>query len=184
MLRERLDILRPILNRARSLEGAVAWGTVLGLLALTGLMALHPHTAGPRQPIPFSHYRHAGIRQISCFFCHDGADRSRTAGMPPIAKCLLCHNRIAPHFAPLSKLHASWESGKPVEWVRVYRLADFVYFNHEAHLQKGIDCGKCHGDVKRMNRLVLNQRLTMAFCVDCHKQPEYKASVDCYRCHR
>jgi predicted CXXCH cytochrome family protein len=184
MLGNRLDILRSVLSRARSLQAAVAWGLGLGLLAVVGLRALYPYPAGPRQPIPFSHYRHAGIRGISCLFCHDGADRSQTAGMPPIAKCLLCHNRIAPHFAPLRKLHEAAASGRPVQWVRVYRLADFVYFNHEAHLIKSIDCAQCHGDVKAMNRLVLNQRLTMGFCVNCHRRPEYNASVDCYRCHR
>jgi hypothetical protein len=184
MRSERLDILRRVLGRVTSLQGAVLWGLGVGAALVMGALAVRPYASGPRQPIPFSHLRHAGVRQISCLFCHDGADRSPNAGMPPIAKCLLCHNRIAPHFGPLRQLHKSWESGKPVEWVRVYRLADYVHFNHEAHLLKGIDCGQCHGDVKKMNRIVLNQRLTMGFCVDCHRRPEYKASVDCYRCHR
>jgi len=184
MQRDPLDILRPLLSRATSLQGAVVWGLGVGVLLVIGALALRPYAAGPRQPIPFSHLRHAGTRQISCLFCHDGADRGPTAGTPPIAKCLLCHNRIAPHFGPLAKLHRAAETGRPVEWARVYRLAEFVFFNHEAHLLKGVDCGQCHGDVKRMNRIVPNQRLTMGFCVDCHRRPEYQASVDCYRCHR
>jgi predicted CXXCH cytochrome family protein len=66
----------------------------------------------------------------------------------------------------------------------VYKVSDFAYFNHEPHLRKGVDCGVCHGDVKSMDRIILNQTLTMGFCVDCHRKPEYKATVDCWACHR
>ena len=182
MLKDRLDILRPILSRVMSLQAAVAWGLGLGVLALTGLLALHPYTAGPRQPIPFSHYRHAGIRQISCFFCHDGADRSPTAGMPAIAKCLLCHSRIIPDHPEIRKLRAAYESGQAVEWVRVNTLPRFVYFVHEAHLRVGFDCGRCHGDVAGMDRVQLVHSLKMGFCVQCHRDESF--SHDCTICHR
>jgi hypothetical protein len=157
---------------------------VVAAVAVIGFFALRPYRAGPKQPIPFSHYRHAGIRGISCYFCHTGADRSPVAGLPSVQKCLLCHNVIAPHFTPISKLHEAYETAVPMRWKRVYRLPDFAHFNHEAHLAKGVDCGECHGDVKAMNRIVPHERLTMGFCVDCHRRPEYQASVDCWVCHR
>jgi predicted CXXCH cytochrome family protein len=177
-------ILTAVLSRGRRLAAAALWlAAAAGLAAFAGwAMRLYP--TGPRQPVPFSHLRHAGIRDVSCYFCHDGADRSPVAGMPALDKCLLCHNRVAPQFGPVRQLHEAYDSGRPVAWVRVYRLPEYAHFNHEAHILKRIDCGQCHGNVKAMNRIVLNQRLKMAWCVDCHKRPEYKASVDCWTCHR
>ena len=162
----------------------LVWILVIGLIATGGVWALRPHAVGPRQPIPFSHYRHAGIREISCYFCHTGADRSPVAGVPELEKCLLCHEVIANRFDPIAKLHEARERNEPIEWVRVYDLPDHAYFNHEAHILKGIDCAECHGDVKSMDRIILNQKLTMGFCVDCHRKPEHEASVDCWTCHR
>jgi hypothetical protein len=173
--------LGPFLARAVSV---VWWLIVLGgCLALT-LFALRPYRVGPSQPIPFSHRVHAGDKQISCLFCHDGADRSPDAGMPAVGKCLLCHNVIIPDFAPIQRLHGYYDRGRPVPWVRVYRLNDFVFFNHEMHVRRNVDCGHCHGNVKGMDRIILNEKLEMGFCVDCHRRPEYKASVDCWVCHR
>lgn len=172
------------LRPARRLGPVAGWAVLLGGLGVIGLLALFPHRTGPAQPLPFSHHRHAGIRGISCYFCHDSADQSPVAGMPALGKCLLCHDRIVPYFRPISQLHAAYQAGRPINWVRVYRLPDFVHFNHAAHLRRDVDCGQCHGDVKHMDRIVLNERLVMGFCVDCHRRPEYRASVDCWFCHR
>jgi Cytochrome c7 and related cytochrome c len=174
----------PWLDWIRRAGAPAGWGVLLGAAALVAVWALRPYPVGPEQPLPFSHRRHAGVRGISCYFCHPGADRSPVAGVPEIGRCLLCHNRVIPYFTPIRKLHESYQTGKPIEWVRVYRLADFVHFNHAAHLRKNVDCGRCHGDVKNMDRIILNQRLIMGFCVDCHRRPEFKASVDCWFCHR
>jgi hypothetical protein len=166
------------------LGGKLAWGAVaLAALALAAV-AVRPQAVGPEQPIPFSHLVHAGYKQISCLFCHDSADRSPDAGMPEVAKCLLCHDRIIPDFPPIKKLRAYYDSRTPIPWVRVYKLSDFVFFNHEMHIRKNIDCGQCHGEVKDMDRIMLNQDLVMGWCVDCHRKPENKASVDCWLCHR
>jgi len=158
---------------------------VVGLIGAVSLLALRPYrNTGPAQPIPFSHGHHADDMGISCFFCHDGADRSQVAGMPSVDKCLLCHDVLLRDFPPLRPLHEHAQAGTPVPWARVYRLPDYVFFNHQQHVLEGIDCGHCHGDVKGMERIALNQPIDMGFCVDCHRLPEHNVSVDCWLCHR
>ena len=173
------------LSRAVAFVRRWLWpAAIVAALGVMGTFALHPYPVGPKQPLPFSHRIHAGLKQISCVFCHDGVDRSSNAGLPEVGKCLLCHNVIIPNFEPIQKLHTYYETNSPIPWQRVYPLPDFVFFNHQMHIRRGVDCGHCHGDVKSMDRIQLNQTLTMGFCVDCHRKPEYNASVDCYTCHR
>ena len=49
---------------------------------------------GPEQPIPFSHNVHNGIKQIQCQYCHPYVGYSNHPGVPPVEKCLHCHNYI------------------------------------------------------------------------------------------
>ncbi|MFB3881552.1 MAG: cytochrome c3 family protein [Armatimonadota bacterium] len=143
--------------------------------------AAYPYPVGPEQPLPFSHRIHAGVREINCFFCHSGADRSPVAGIPEVRKCLLCHNVIAAEFPPIKQLHGYYNRREPVPWVRVYQLPQYVHFNHEMHLAKGVDCRECHGDVKAMDRVSVAYTVDMGFCVDCHRKNG--AKVDCTACH-
>jgi len=154
------------------------------LIAALGWIAYrvaYPYSVGPEQPLPFSHRIHAGVRGVSCLFCHSGADRSPVAGIPEVHKCLLCHNVIAPQFAPIQQLHDYYNRAEPVPWVRVYRLPQYVHFNHEMHLARGVDCRECHGDVKGMDRIAVAYTVDMGFCVDCHRS--HGAKVDCTACH-
>lgn len=48
----------------------------------------------PDQPIKFSHEVHAGIQGINCQYCHDGARRSKHAGIPAANTCMNCHKAI------------------------------------------------------------------------------------------
>ena len=48
----------------------------------------------PRQPIFYSHKVHAGINQISCLYCHAGAEKSRQAMIPSSNICMNCHKQI------------------------------------------------------------------------------------------
>ena len=147
-------------------------------VSVYGFNALNP---GPRQPIPFSHRIHAGTKDLSCFFCHNSALRSSNAGMPPVEKCLLCHNVIASNWEPIARIRKYYDRGESIPWVRVNRVPDFVRFSHQAHLAAKIDCGHCHGNVKAMDRITPSPNLKMGFCVHCHKSR--KATVDCYTCH-
>ena len=173
------------IEKKRSRRGWL-WGTGSAVIAAALLIffmrtTLYPYSVGPKQPLPFSHRIHAGVRQISCLFCHDSADRSPNAGMPALEKCLLCHNVIAAKFDPIRKLHQYYDDKRPVRWVRVYQLPDYVHFTHEMHLAAGIDCSKCHGDVKGMDRIAAWEPIYMGFCIDCHRKNG--ATVDCLYCH-
>jgi hypothetical protein len=147
-----------------------------------GYYLYYPTVAGPQQPIPFSHRFHAGEKQISCLMCHTGAVDTPRAGLPPLETCMLCHKRIITTYPQIKELREHYEAGQPIEWVRVNHLPEFVYFNHEAHIRRGVDCSKCHGDVSAMDRVVPSPELLMGFCVQCHR--DENVSHDCLVCHR
>jgi hypothetical protein len=137
---------------------------------------------GPVQPIYFSHRVHAGVKEISCRFCHPFVDRSRNAGMPPVGQCFFCHTYIIPQHPQIVKERWHYDTKTPVPWVRIYFVPDYVKFNHQPHIRKGIDCVACHGEVKKADRLVPVD-FKMGFCVKCHK--ERNAPLDCWlSCHR
>ena len=174
------------MEREGGSRGATAARLILGAaiaagLTWLGLALVFPYRVGPRQPIPFSHRIHAGVREISCVFCHDGVDRSPVAGMPEVSKCLLCHRVVLRDFAPIRDLRGFYDRREPIPWARVYRLMDYEHFNHEMHLAHGLDCRECHGDVKAMDRITPPYVVDMGFCVNCHRK--HQATVDCTICH-
>jgi hypothetical protein len=164
-------------------------GAILALglaLLLAGVFAAYylyyPSRLGPEQPISFSHRFHVTEKRLSCLFCHEGAARTDRAGVPPLETCMLCHSRIIITHPQIVKLREHYEQGRPIAWARVNDVPEFVYFSHEAHVRKGIDCGRCHGDVAAMDRLAPAPELLMGFCVQCHR--DNQASHDCLTCHR
>jgi len=151
----------------------------------------------PDQPISFSHKIHAGENEINCKYCHYGAERSRHAGIPAASVCLNCHSNIKKDSSEIQKIVKAIEEKKPIEWVKVNRLADFVYFNHEQHVGVAdIKCQTCHGPVEKMTRMRQDKNLTMGWCIDCHRTSDVvihgtmktqKVSegggLDCAKCH-
>lgn len=125
----------------------------------------------PVQPIAFSHQLHAGQMGIDCRYCHYNVERSRHAGVPPTETCLNCHKLVKTDSPEIKKLVAYHEKGLPVPWVRVHKLPDFVYFDHSAHVNKGVSCVECHGRVDRMNEVRVEKPLSMSWCLDCHRNP-------------
>jgi len=163
----------------------VALGCAAGLLTLVMVLLYYfyyPLAAGTEQPIPFSHHVHAGVKQIGCLVCHPGAAEGPRAGVPPLQTCMLCHDRVITHFPPIADLRRHFAEGMPVAWVRVNALPEFVYFDHQMHVLRGVDCSRCHGDVKEMDRIKLPQTINMGFCMTCHR--EYKVPHTCFTCHR
>jgi hypothetical protein len=163
----------------------VALGSAAGLLTVAMALLyflLYPSALGKEQPIPFSHRLHAGVKVISCLFCHPGAALGPRAGVPPLQTCMLCHDHIIIHYPEVAEERKLFAEGRPVEWVRVNDLPEFVYFDHQMHLMRGIDCGKCHGDVRAMDRIKQPQEFTMGFCIQCHR--DNSAPTGCYGCHR
>lgn len=128
----------------------------------------------PLQPVAFSHYLHAGQLGIDCRYCHTYVDRSEHSNIPSSNTCMNCHNQVLPDSPALAPVRDSYESGLPVPWVKVHNTPDYVYFNHAVHVNRGISCVDCHGQVDEMDVVYQSQPLTMRFCLDCHRKPEDK----------
>ena len=140
----------------------------------------------PAQPIKFSHYVHAGQNKTDCNYCHYTAKISKTAGIPSGSICYNCHflvrNGTRSGATEIAKILAHLDEKKPVEWVRIYKLPDFVFFSHEQHVSVGqINCEACHGNVKEMNRLYQVPDLSMGWCIDCHKTRKVNISNGYYQ---
>jgi len=123
------------------------------------------------QPVPFSHKHHVGDDGIDCRYCHQSVEQSAFAGIPALSTCMTCHSQLYTHQKVLAPLLAAFESGVPLHWQRVYKLPDFVYFNHGIHIAKGIGCASCHGPIDEMPLTAKQENLTMQWCLACHRDP-------------
>jgi len=124
------------------------------------------------QPVPFSHAHHVGDIGIDCRYCHTSVDTSAYAGIPPTKTCLNCHSQIWADSPALEPVRQSFRSGRSIRWTRVNDLPDFAYFDHSAHVNKGIGCTTCHGRVDRMPLTWQQNSLQMEWCIACHRAPE------------
>jgi hypothetical protein len=126
----------------------------------------------PIQPVAYSHKLHAGDLGLDCRYCHSSVERSPVANVPPTQTCMNCHKLILPQSEKLLRVRESWSTGQPIRWVRVHELPDFAYFNHSAHLNAGVGCASCHGNVAQMEQVTQSQPLSMSWCLDCHRDPD------------
>ena len=126
----------------------------------------------PEQPVPYSHALHAGELGIDCRYCHNTVDKSAKAAVPPAATCMNCHNSVRKDSPKLTAIRTAFATGEPVAWVRVHDIPDYAYFNHSAHVTRGVGCETCHGRVDQMVEVYQAKALTMAWCLDCHRNPE------------
>ena len=126
----------------------------------------------PVQPVPYSHALHAGQLGIDCRYCHNTVEVAAHASIPPTQTCMNCHTKIRATSPKLVKIRESAATGMPVPWVRVHDLPDYAYFNHSAHVRRGVGCVECHGRVDKMEVVRQDQPLSMAWCLDCHRNPE------------
>jgi hypothetical protein len=125
----------------------------------------------PDQPIPFSHKHHVEGLGLQCQYCHTSVEKSSYAGIPPTKTCINCHSEIWTNAQLLEPVRQSWATGASVQWIKVHDLPDFVYFNHEIHVNKGIGCASCHGRVDEMPLMYQQNTLQMEWCLNCHRNP-------------
>ncbi len=154
--------------------GALAAGLGLFLVVVVlprSSYATRQHEAR-EQPVPFYHTHHVGSMGIDCRYCHTAVDKSAVAGIPPTKTCMNCHSQIWNQAPALEPVRESWRTGESIEWVKVYDLPDYVYFDHSAHVNKGVGCSTCHGRVDQMPYVWQEPSLLMEWCLDCHRQPE------------
>ncbi len=130
----------------------------------------------PDQPIPYDHQLHVTQVGLDCRHCHSFVEKNGHANLPTANTCANCHHPskggIKSNSPRLAPLMAAIDSGKPIKWVRVHKAPDYVFFNHSAHLARGVSCVECHGDVGEMRVVYHAKPLSMSFCLDCHRNPE------------
>ena len=183
-------------NKAYLLLGVIVLFLFGGYFLVEGAMGLGRQQGyQPVQPIYYSHKVHAGDNQISCLYCHGGAQDSKHASIPSVNVCMNCHMAVKDYGgkplthedgssvnpnAEIQKLYqyAGWnpnsktydKPGKPIEWVKIHNLPDLVYFNHSQHVKVGrIQCQTCHGEIQKMNEVQQFADLSMGWCVNCHR---------------
>jgi hypothetical protein len=158
------------------------------------------------QPINFPHNVHVQTYKIDCQYCHADARRSEYAGIPSVERCMGCHKITAADKPEIKKLAEFGAKQQPIPWTRVYKLPEFTYFPHKAHIRAELACQTCHGPVETMTTVgattgptlvndLLNlvglrpapPPLSMGWCIDCHRQQNdtraTQAPLDCVTCH-
>jgi hypothetical protein len=108
---------------------------------------------------------------LDCRYCHTTVEHAAFAAVPPTAFCMNCHKEIASTLETTEPLRQSMATNKPVPWVRVHDLPDYVYFDHRAHVGRGVGCVSCHGQVNRMEQVYQTKTLSMGWCLECHRDP-------------
>ena len=174
------------INRAITL-GVTVVGVATLYIMVVGAAATSPETTNvgysPQQPVPFSHKLHAGQLQMDCRYCHQTVDRAAHAAVPAPETCAKCHraaksdgsvatSAIHTKSEKLLAVRESQASGEPIAWKRIHDLPDYAYFNHEAHVNRGVGCVSCHGRVDQMEQVYQAEPLSMSWCLECHRNPE------------
>jgi Cytochrome c7 and related cytochrome c len=164
---------------------AVAGGLSAFVWALTNNKIVVGYNQGymPDQPIPFSHKQHAGDLKIDCKYCHTSVEVSRHASVPSLNVCMNCHLVVKTDSPWIQKITEAYNSGKSVAWEKVHLLPDHVKFNHAPHIKKGVACTTCHGNVHEMEKVYQHSSLSMGFCVNCHREADPPAPLNCTTCH-
>jgi hypothetical protein len=168
-------------NYALPVIVVVALGGALYLPVAMGL-GFSPKTMAvgyaPTQPVPYSHAMHAGQLGIDCRYCHSTVEKTAFAAIPASQVCMNCHSVIRQKDRDgqinhrLKPVFDSFATGKPVNWVKIHDLPDYVFFNHSAHVNHGVGCVSCHGRIDQMDVVQQAAPLSMAWCLECHREPE------------
>ena len=156
---------------------------LLGGLAVIGLLAppvvwyyFSPEYTDvgyrPVQPVPYSHALHVGDLGLDCRFCHSTVERSAVASVPATDVCMNCHHVIKRDSPALATIQRSASTGEPMRWVRVHKVPEYAYFDHSAHLRAGVGCSSCHGPIHQMEVVRQVEPLSMAWCLECHRDPD------------
>lgn len=161
-------------------------GVVVIIVAAAAIVGLIRTQAAPPQPYPYNHTAHIA-KGIPCLYCHSGAERGKSAGLPTQAKCQGCHGNMNPSTPGLKAVADYLNKNPKIQWVPVAIMPDFVYFSHQPHLAAGLNCETCHGDVGSMKAAQPRSDQNMGWCLTCHKNlsPNHFVKLsDCATCHK
>src|SRR5579859_1170405 len=125
-----------------------------------------------QQPIPFPHTIHVNELKLNCQYCHNGVGESAYSNVPATETCMSCHSQILTSDPKIQPLRDSWANNSSIVWDKVHVFPQYVYFNHSIHVNKGVGCSTCHGDVSQMAVVYKAQPMYMSWCLNCHRNPE------------
>lgn len=162
---------------------------ILLLIILGGASyGLYLTQLSPPQPIQFQHIKHVSMG-VQCLYCHPGALRGISPGLPTETKCYGCHQQVAKTSPELDKLVAYVKENKAISWVPVFILPDFVYYSHRPHIAAGLNCENCHGEIGQ-ETIAKPKNMNMGWCLNCHRT-RFKDNpvmltklTDCVTCHK
>ena len=166
----------------------IGLGIVVIFLLTGAIFGIRQTQIPPPQPIQFPHNRHLGLG-IQCLYCHPGALRGQSPGLPTVTKCNGCHQQISKTSSELLKLAGFVKDNQSISWVPVAILPDFVYYSHRPHIAAGLNCENCHGEIRQMT-VAEPQKMNMGWCLGCHRT-RFKSDpvmltklTDCVTCHK
>jgi Cytochrome c7 and related cytochrome c/Cytochrome c3 len=155
-----------------------AMGTQVAKHEVPGNLAEH---LPPVQPIPYSHKTHLALG-LECKTCHTNPEPGKLMTFPATSTCMSCHAAVAKSKPAIQKLAGFSKSQQDVPWVRVYAVLPGVNWTHRKHLDAGMKCETCHGQVAQMDAMSESMSVTtMAVCISCHKANN--APTVCQTCH-
>ena len=125
----------------------------------------------PVQPVAFSHSVHVNQLGMDCRYCHHDVEKSWYSNIPTASSCMNCHSQVLPDDPRLALVRESHATGKPIPWVQIHKMPDFVYFNHSVHVNRGVSCVECHGQINEMDEVFQSKPLGMTYCLECHRDP-------------
>ncbi len=161
----------------------ISRATIFGAVFIVGLIiwlimtvVRSPYVSGVgvirSQPVPFSHAHHVAEAGIDCRYCHTSVEQSSFAGIPPTQTCMNCHSELWAESPMLEPVRASYRDNKPLVWNRVHDVPDYAFFYHNIHIQRGVACATCHGQLAEMPLTWKTSTLYMEWCLECHRNPE------------
>ncbi len=137
--------------------------------------------AAPAQPVPYSHKTHLALG-LRCQQCHTNPDPGAQMTFPASTTCMMCHNTIAKDRPAIVKLTELAKASQPIPWVRIYQVTPGVTWTHRKHLQAGMQCVMCHGNVAQLDAMAQTTSvIAMASCIGCHQT--HNANTACATCH-
>jgi hypothetical protein len=125
----------------------------------------------PIQPVPFSHAVHVEQVGMDCRYCHHDVEKSWYSNIPSASVCMSCHTQVLANDPRLALVRESYATGRPIHWTQIHIMPDFVFFNHAVHVNRGVSCVECHGQINLMEEVYQAKPLSMSFCLDCHRDP-------------
>lgn len=126
----------------------------------------------PVQPVYFQHDLHVKQLGMDCRYCHSYVEVSGHSNLPTTQTCMNCHRDIQKDNPKLKPIRDSWATGQPIAWVKIHNVPDYAYFNHSAHVNRGVSCVSCHGKVNEMNVVWQDKSQSMGWCLSCHRNPQ------------